>query len=432
MVNPPFMLHNITYQKTVSGIPWAFDQAQSHLVQWQAKLAAYQAKLLVRQTKIDQELRKIDLFPTSKTRLSNLLSALKQQAVYIDQVLPEFKSSPDALAILQALSDRVPSNQHIESYFNNIFRDWAWGNTENQAAIDLLTPYFSDIQSEISSQELIALGAGACRLPLDLHLKFKPAHTTCVDINPLLMATAKKLLDGEKISLYEFPVPVADVSHVAHKHELSTDLRKPDNFHFVFADGLNLPVPDKSAGTIFTPWFIDIVPVSVDDLASRINQSLKNGGIWINFGPLGFSDSGKSQSYTFQEVKELLHSCGFTVEKAGEGEIPYMHSPFSTQKRTEKVFLFRARKNKYVKKRPRFKYLPDFLSDPTKPFEFSRELQTTLENARITTDLVSLIDGKRSLDEIGEMISRNSNVPKNKAVENLLIFFVNLFETHSR
>lgn len=430
--DPHFLLHNITYQKSIYGIPWAFDQAQSHLVQWQAKFAAFQAKMLTRLQKTQQELRKVDLLSSTKARLEKVSLAYEEQLQFLNTLLPDFKASQDALTVLQALSDRIPSTQHFETYFNNIFRDWAWGDAENASSMQVLEPYFKEISHELRNLELVVLGAGACRLPLELHLKYQPAHTTVIDINPLLLITAKKLLEGEKVQLYEFPVPAADAQNVVHKHDLTTNLRAPDNFHFLFADGLNLPAPDQSLKAILTPWFIDIVPVPFHELATRLNTVMKKDAIWINFGPLGFFESGKSSSYTFEEIKEILSQCGFTIEKSNEEEIPYLHSPYCAQKRHEKVYLFRARKVKEVKKLPRYKYLPDYLSDPKQVFPMSEELIQVIQNARITADIGSLVDGRRSIHDMATLIAQNSTVPVEQAVENLLIFFVNLYETNLR
>lgn len=414
---------NMTPQKRIQGIPWAFDNPEAHLIQWKAKLASFIGQNQWRQEQFESELRKVDLLPSTRARLEKLATAYREQQELVRNLMPDFAPDSDLLAIMKIIEDRVPSRQHIDTYTNNIFRDWVWGEEEIKLTLAALKPHF---ESNISEKILLTVGAGACRIPLELHLKFCPRFSVALDINPFLLLTAQKLFNGESIELFEFPYP--PLEEVARKHVIQTPLRRPENFELLFGDGLNLPFKPKSIDMICTPWFIDIVPMDLAELAERLNFILKPGGTWVNFGPLSFASPHPSRNYTTQEIPSVLAKAGFSTQQATSLELPYLQSPFSAQKRIETVFFFQATKVKDAKQRPKYRFLPEHLSDLDLPFPLLPDTQQRLAQSQTTAELLSLIDGKKSLNDMADLISRHSQIEKNKVIENLLTFFINLYE----
>jgi hypothetical protein len=75
-----------------------------------------------------------------------------------------------------------------------------------------------------------------------------------------------------------------------------------------------------------------------------------------------------------------------------------------------------------------FRSLPKFITNPEEKFLLSEDIERLLFEAQNRRDLLSLIDGERSLSELADLISKHSNISKESALENLLLFFTPLFE----
>ena len=102
-----------------------------------------------------------------------------------------------------ALRTRLPASQDLTSYYVNLHRDWAWGEDENEASFRLL--------AELASGHAAGTDAGAwAPAPVASHTTFTsraaPELTIGVDINPLLLLAARRIVNGAAVSLYEFPL----------------------------------------------------------------------------------------------------------------------------------------------------------------------------------------------------------------------------------
>ncbi len=414
------LLENKDFE-TFQGLPWLFDAAKAHKIQWQGKLNYYNSLL-------DQ---KIQFLPIqinntadeiTKIRLTTLYKGLVKQKSLVEALLPELKTQQDAL--LEAIQDRIPSSQFIGKYINNIFRDWAWGEKEIEAAVKHWLPLFPKTEG----LKFIFLGAGSCRLPLEIHKKLKPEFSIATDINPLLLTVADKLIKGEKIELVEFPQPVIEAKNVAIEHTLQNSLDKTDNFHLVYADAINSPFKEKAFDVVATPWLIDILPISFQETAIRINNSLKDGGFWLNSGPLSYSAYEKEESITPDELASRLEKAGFSLEELISESLPYLQSKYSAQKREETVISFRAKKKTHEKRPKKYSFLPEYLTDITKPITATPELGRIYAQSEGDMQLLTLIDNKRSINDLADLIAKQSNVNQQEIVNSLIAYFVTLFE----
>ena len=62
---------------------------------------------------------------------------------------------------------------------------------------------------------------------------------------------------------------------------------------------------------VVTPWFVDIVHQDLKVTANHINQLLKPGGLWINYGSLAFFHADETKCYAREEVPEVIKLEGF-------------------------------------------------------------------------------------------------------------------------
>ena len=98
------------------------------------------------------------------------------------------------------LHNKLPKNQGLSSYSNNVFRDWVWDNGENEALFQAVEKVLhADPRPRIGS--LLTVGAGACRLPYDMHRRYSPDLSVALDLNPLLLQVASHVIQGDDVPL---------------------------------------------------------------------------------------------------------------------------------------------------------------------------------------------------------------------------------------
>src|SRR4029078_12886895 len=131
--------------------------------------------------------------------------------------------------------------------------------------------------------------AGSGRVAADLPRRYAPELSVALDVNPLPLLLAARVLSRETITLHEVPVDpltqsMASVARLcAAPAPLDAD---GPPFVLVLADALHAPFKSGSFDTVLTPWLLDIVPQSLADWVRTVNRLLAKGGTWINTGPL--------------------------------------------------------------------------------------------------------------------------------------------------
>ena len=129
--------------------------------------------------------------------------------------------------------------------------------------------------------------------------------------------------------MYEFPIAPRGIDDHAILRQLAAPAPVGADFHLVFADALRAPFAPGAFDTVLTPWFVDILPVDLAELAPRINRLLEPGGRWIHFGSLAFAHREAARNYSLEEALEVIAHSGFRNGPVRETAIPYMASPAS-------------------------------------------------------------------------------------------------------
>ena len=242
-----------------------------------------------------------------------------------------------------AMRTRLPIDQGLNTYYANVHRDWAWGDTENDASMKQIRAVLHE-NAELGN--VLVLGAGAGRLAYDIHTQFECRARRALDFNPMLMLVASAVTRGDKLKMYEFPIAPKSLEDDAVLRTLAAPEAADDNFHLVLGDALRAPFAAQSFDTVVTPWLIDIITEDFPVLAARINMLLKDNGRWVNFGSLAFSSPQRARQYSPEETKGMVAENGFSDPYVSEATIPYMCSPASRHGRQEKVFTFSAYKER--------------------------------------------------------------------------------------
>ncbi|MEX1266377.1 MAG: methyltransferase domain-containing protein, partial [Woeseia sp.] len=344
---------------------------EASLGEWQNRLHLALQTLAHEVQRLKDALGDKDLPLLARRRLELLMSATEQHRKQVRELL-----APIGIQSLQAeytthlaLRTRLPGDQGLNTYYNNVHRDWCWGEAENSASVEQILDVLGASEShDAMLGDTVVLGAGAGRLAYDLHQLSGTAKTVAVDFNPLLLIIAQSITRGDRIDLYEFPIAPRSLDDSAVLRTLSAPEPARDDFFLVFGDVLRPPFAAAAFDTVVTPWLIDIITEDLPSFAARVNRLLKPGGRWLNFGSLSFEQqTDRRRRYSSEEVLELVGQAGFGPPEVREATIPYMCSPASRHGRRETVFTFCAEKLHDTKNPARHKALPDWLVTGREP-----------------------------------------------------------------
>ena len=291
-------------------IPWLFAEPQSMLSQWRGRLQLLLQSLEREARTLRTELAANPLGPLTRARLEALATAHEEHAKHLSELLAPLGLAATATAYEThlALRTRLPTDQGLTNYYVNVHRDWAWGDAENEASLELIR---NTAAGHKDWGRTLVLGAGAGRLAYDVHMQCAPRLTVALDFNPLLLFVARDVTGGATLPMYEFPIAPRRLAD----HAVLRSLRAPQpvraGFQLVAADALHPPFAAEAFDTVVTPWLIDIVNMDFPRLAARVNALLRPGGAWINFGSLAFAEGERALRLSFEETLEVLTQTGF-------------------------------------------------------------------------------------------------------------------------
>lgn len=417
----------------IGGIPWLFAEPNATLGEWRNRLH-FSLQQLAHEVKcLDEELKSDELHELTRERLEHLKAATTKHRQILQQIL-----SPIDIQTMQvsyeshlALRTRLPSDQGLNTYYANVHRDWVWGANENEASLQKITAALES-SGGTNTGETLVLGSGACRLAYDIHCATDAKRTVALDFNPLLLLIAQRLVRGEELQLYEFPIAPKSLHDVAILQTLSAPKKLQDNFSLVLADVLRPPFAASTFDTIITPWLVDIVSEKLPVFAARINQLLKPGGRWVNFGSLNFDTPARAERYSAEEVVEIVAGAGFATPNLSQATIPYMCSPASCHGRQETIFVFSAIKNQDVKKPARHKALPDWIVLGNQAVPLLPSFKTQTLSTQIYSFIMSLIDGKRSIVDMAKLLEQQKLMTRKEAEPAIRNFLTRMYDDSQR
>jgi SAM-dependent methyltransferase len=414
----------------VDGIAWLFAEPGAALEEWRGRWHFALRRLERDSEQLAAALRRPALRASTADRLRRLKEATDDHAARLRALLAPLRIG-DLAANYEthlALRTRLPADQGLTTYYNNIHRDWAWGDDENRASFDIV----SEALSGTSPGRTLVLGAGGGRLAYDLHMRSAPSVTVALDFNPLLLMLAQRITRGDSVGLYEFPIAPRGAADPAVLRRLSAPEPARGGLSFVLADAHRPPFRRDSFDTVVTPWLVDILPERFDALCARINMLLADGGRWMNFGSLSFHTADPAERYGIEECRDALTENGFAVPALGEHEIPYMCSPASRHGRRERVVSWAATKQHAVKKVARHEALPEWLVRGNEPVPLLDSFRTQALSTRVHAFIMSLIDGRRSLKDMAKLLAEQNVMSRDEAEPAIRSFLIKMYEDSRR
>src|SRR5690606_19721784 len=127
-----------------------------------------------------------------------------------------------------------------------------------------------------------------------------------------------------------------------------------------------------------------------------------------------------------------LEENGFASPTLAEREIPYMCSPASRHGRRERAFGFCATKQRSLKRVPRYQALPEWLVRGTDPVPLSESFKLQAATTRIYAFLMSLIDGRRSIKDIANVLAEQRLASREEAEGMVRQFLIKMHDESRR
>jgi uncharacterized protein YbaR (Trm112 family) len=411
----------------IDNIPWLFADPAASLAEWRSRLHSALQAVRHECEGLDRELASPALRESTRQRVQRYRELLDRHRLALSELLAPL--GPESLATEHetylALRTRMPSDQGLNTYYANVHRDWAWGDAENEASVEALRRV---LDGATNLGTTLVLGAGAGRLVYDIKQSFEVPLLLALDFNPLLFLIAKRMFAGETLDMVEFPLAPRRPEDDAVLQTLKAPVPVGAGLHLVLGDALRPPFAGGRFDTVITPWLIDIVSEDLPTFAARMNTLLCDGGRWLNFGSLAFSSATRAGRHTVPEVAEILADAGFEAPQVDEATIPYMDSPASRHGRRETVFTFSTRKIRAVKPPPRHRALPDWIVTGKEPVPLSADFKAQAVSTRIYAFVMSLIDGKRSLNDMADLFEAQRLMPRDEAAAAIRLFLIRMYE----
>jgi SAM-dependent methyltransferase len=410
----------------ISGLPWLFAEPNAALAEWRARFDYLIRVLEANAKRYLNAANRTDIVGSTKSRLEALAAATSDHGGRVRKLLAPLELG-EPLASIEtylALRTRLPPDQGLMTYFPNVHRDWSWGREENEASIAVVVDALGDHEAH----RVLVLGSGAGRLAYDLHERTQAGLTVALDFNPLLSLVGSRVAAGETIELYEFPLAPIDASHAAILRELAAPGPARAGLRFAIADVHRPPLPAKSFDTVVTPWLIDILPGDFAELCARINYLLDDDGVWINFGSLNFHQADPAAQLGPDECFEIVERHGFGAPVHRDTRIPYMCSPASRHARHETVLSWSAPKERHIKRPARHEALPDWIVRGRDPIPAIEHFRVAALSTRIHAQIMSLIDGRRSIADIAALLERERLMPATEAEASIRGLLIRLFD----
>lgn len=416
---------------SLDGIPWLFAEPDASIGEWRNRLHFSLQQLANDSQRFKASLADEDLADLTRQRLDQQMKATDEHRNMLRKILApiDIQSSQTSYESYLALRTRLPVDQGIASYYANIHRDWAWGDSENEASLEQIRAITDGGKS---LGRTLVLGAGACRLAYDVHMQLDTDLCVAMDFNPLLLLIAKSVMRGDEPEFYEFPIAPKSINDFAVLRKLSAPANIRDGFHLVLGDALRTPFAPTSFDTVITPWIIDIINEDLSVQAARINNLLKPAGRWINFGSLAFDHPQKSRCYSTEETIAIVESSGFARPKTKDEMIPYMCSPSSRHGRQETVFTFAAGKTNPVDSPARHKALPDWIVTGKEPVPALQSFRSQAMSTQIHSYIMSIIDGKRTIADMAIILEQKKLMSKEEAIPALRNFLTKMYDDSQR
>jgi hypothetical protein len=398
------------------------------LTHFRSQWSLLKAKLEAEIKDNEAQLKHPSIHPLSFDRIHMYQSARLKFLGELEEIFKNLTSDLGqkglTLSLQKSFNHTIPMVQPLLGHPQNIFRDWAWPTEENKNYLDFCLEQIK--KSNSSPKKILVIAAGAGRLAFDLHQNLGAEYTVSLDNSYFFGQTFHSICWGEGVQLTEFPEPRRRDEEVAVTHKMKAPVKTNEGLYYVLGDLNYLPFAEDSFDLVITPWIIDLIPATLPFLVNNISSLLRTGGQWINFGPFSVSsDIPAGCRWSKKELLGFAEDAGFEVHTNCELHVEYLKSPYSAQVRHETLWGLSFKKVEGSgRKILRLQSPSPWLNDLTIPIPLTSKVQVSQISHHVPERIFSLIDGKRSLQDIAGILSRDFSMNPDEALVSVRQFLL--------
>ena len=390
----------------VGNVPCLLPNPETDRAHWQQMLAKVHADGCHTVSVFERELRLPALLPLTQQRLKKQIDLTRNFLNEIDELLVPH------IGHATHINPKLKNSTFLDG-MHYLFRDWGWDESEENArALSCLKNVCPH-----SLGKVLVIGSGASRLAYDIRCENLATLVVAMDVNPLLMLTAEKILSGDTVVLTETRSNATELDKLSVERKLNAPAGKVEGVIPLLANGFAPPFKESSFDTILTPWFTDLT----NDLRSFlgvVSNLLKTDGQWLHYGPLLYpNETPPAQRLSREEIYQLAEVAGFKIEKTEFHTGPYAYSPLAERGKLETAFAFSAKKKKDFK--PSEQLLPSWVVLPWIPIpDFATKNDFQHESQAFTT-IMRRINGDRSINDIAHQLKSFIDSPYDALVDSI-------------
>ena len=403
-------------------IPWLDRAPEAARLEWRARFNEFLNANAAERRRLERALAEVRRSKPAIARISALLSAREAQRKEIVDLLATASARLDARgadsrSVGRAARPPAAARRARRASYELVLRDWAWESVENDSRFECVREVLPE-RKAFKAGKLLTLGAGACRLAYDLHLRYAPELSVALDVNPLPLLLAARVLSRETITLHEFPVAPLSQSMAAIARLCAAPAPLDADgapFVLVLADAMHAPFKAGSFDTVLTPWLLDVVPQSLSDWVRTVNRLLAKGGTWINTGPLAFRHRNEAWCYgrgggARARRRERLRD---RRERAEDSAVPSVARERPRPNRARGDLQRDESRGRRSAGAPGEH--PPWLVDTTRAVPDLDELVVASTQRLLQAQILAAIDGKRSIVEIAQFVAKRYGLQKSEA-----------------
>lgn len=304
-----------------------------------------------------------DIRSSDLVRISNSMEALsKDDAHWLEAVRETLGATSlldsvnDASSVNQEFLVRLARSSYASTHIPGIHSEnlsarvrslpWVaareWGSEQDldPEREAVYSSIINVLRSNLTSGKILVPGSSCSRLQYEISLA--GYETTGVEIDYLRLLVSDFIFSGNSCTLTPYiletcnrvnpadntrPVHVPDI-HI-HREVLSRMIIIGEEFLTASSR-----MPESQFDGIVTSFFLDTTS-NVHEYVSAFSKLLKDGGIWINCGPLQFqypcerSAPSSGQFLSLEDLKKLIRGKGFTFVEEKFVRTEYMGNPIS-------------------------------------------------------------------------------------------------------
>lgn len=282
--------------------------------------------------------------------LKNLSTALASNLALINKGCDEIKK----VIIIDDFDKYYHSSSSTQipylMNFDYLSRDWSW-NEDGELEISIISKKITEVLSlypNLDRENCIILGAGTGRLLFEMKNEFE--KVIGVDYSLTMIKMFYDVLEHD-IEFYNIDLKnQIDYEYLASP-QIATLGKYKNNQHnidYFLSDTKTLPYQNNSISCIMSIYFTDVI--KIENYITELTRVLKNGGLFIHFGPLEYHFEDLLDMYSLNDIKQLFIDNDFEIIESDFIHTEHKKKPHSLSNKVYKNAFFVAKKTNQIKK----------------------------------------------------------------------------------